>query len=73
MLGYNGSLTISRNYSIVTPFQFMSIVAGYMVSFLRYNERINYFCLVGAIAIVLGIVFIVVTKQAEKTAEVGKS
>ena len=51
----------------------MSIVAGYMVSFLRYNERINYFCLVGAIVIVLGIVFIVVTKQAEKTVEVGKN
>jgi uncharacterized membrane protein YecN with MAPEG domain len=37
MLGFNASLTITRHYGMVAPFQFASIVVGYFLSVLRYG------------------------------------
>ena len=34
---YITALTITKNYAMVTPFAFMGIVEGYLLSVLRYN------------------------------------
>ncbi len=58
MLGYNGALTVTNRYTIVTPFQFTAILVGYLVSIVRYDESVNIYCVLGAIAIALGVIFI---------------
>ena len=63
MFGFNGALTISHRYGLVAPFQFASIVVGYMVSLFRYNEKLNYFCMGGTIAIVIGVIFLLRNKN----------
>lgn len=62
MLGYNGALTITNRYAVVTPFQFTAIVMGYVVSIVRYGESVNIYCVVGAIAIALGVFFILMNR-----------
>lgn len=62
-LSYIGALLICHHYAMLTPFMFTSIVVGYLVSVLRYGEEVNLICLVGAFAIIIGIVFIVRSKE----------
>lgn len=57
LIGFAASLLMATNYALLTPFMFTSIIFGYLVSVLRYNEPVNIVCLLGAVAIVLGIVF----------------
>ena len=54
---------MSTNYGTLTPFIFTSIIFGYVVSVVRYGEDINMICVVGALAIVMGIVNIVRNKD----------
>jgi drug/metabolite transporter (DMT)-like permease len=58
MLGFNGALTISHRYGLVAPFQFAAIVVGYLVSVVRYGEALNWFCMGGTLAIVIGVIFL---------------
>jgi drug/metabolite transporter (DMT)-like permease len=62
-LCYIASLLICHDYGMLTPFMFTSIIWGYVVSVFRYGETINVVCLFGAVAIVVGIVFIVRCKD----------
>lgn len=64
MLGFNASLTITRHYGMVAPFQFASIVVGYFLSVLRYGESLNVFGVLGTFAICVGVVYIV--REREK-------
>ena len=57
---------MSKNLGIVTPFQFSNIILGYLVSVLRYDEKINVVCLMGGIAITLGVIFILKYKSPPK-------
>ena len=57
------SLTITKNYGMLTPFMFTNIIVGYLVSIFRYEEKVNGICLFGAVAIVIGVVFIVRNKD----------
>ena len=59
------ALLLTKNYGTLTPFMFTSIIFGYLVSIFRYGEDVNVICLIGAVAIVFGIVFNV--KNKEKT------
>ena len=59
------ALLLTKNYGTLTPFMFTSIIFGYLVSIFRYGEDVNVICLIGAVAIVVGIVFNV--KNKEKT------
>lgn len=59
MLSFNASLTITRQYGVVAPFQFASIVVGYFLSVVRYGEDINVFCVVGTLGICVGVLYIV--------------
>ena len=52
------ALLITKNYGVLTPFMFCSILVGYIISVVRYDEDINIICLVGAIAIMTGIIFV---------------
>jgi len=63
LLAFAAALLMSSNYALLTPFMFTSIIFGYVVSIVRYNEEVNFICLLGAIAIVLGIIFIVRNKS----------
>ena len=62
-LAYIGAILLWHNYAILTPFMFTSIIFGYLMSVFRYGESINVVCLLGSIAIVIGIVFIVRCKD----------
>jgi drug/metabolite transporter (DMT)-like permease len=57
------SLLLTRNYGMLTPFQFSTIIVGYLVSVLRYDEEVNILCATGAIAIIVGVIFIVKCKD----------
>ena len=57
------ALLTTNNYGVLTPFMFCSILVGYMISVVRYDEKINIICLVGAIAIMTGIVFVARCKE----------
>ena len=59
------ALLMTKKYGVVTPFQFTNIVVGYLLSIFRYGEPVNPLCLVGAVAIVLGVVCIVRSKEAK--------
>jgi drug/metabolite transporter (DMT)-like permease len=62
-LCFVGSLFLTHNYGMLTPFMFTSIIWGYLVSIFRYGEAVNLVCLTGSIAIVVGIVSIVRCKD----------
>ena len=57
------ALTLTPNYGMLTPFMFTSIIFGYLMSIFRYGESVNVICLIGAVAIAFGIVFIVRCKD----------
>ena len=61
-LAVNQSLLMTKNYGLVTPFMFSSIISGYMVSVIRYGEEMNVICLMGAVSIVLGVTFMIRSK-----------
>ena len=62
LLAFTYALLLTKNYGRLTPFMFTSILFSYMVSVLRYGEGINVICLMGAAAIVVGIVCLVRSK-----------
>lgn len=64
-LSYIASLLICHRYGMLTPFMFTSILVGYFFSVFRYGEEVNYICLGGAAFIVVGIVFIVRSREKE--------
>lgn len=51
---------------VVTTLVFSSTVLGYLISIVRYGEKINGVSLLGVIAIVVGIVGIVSNKSKPK-------
>ena len=63
LLAFAAALLMSHNYALLTPFMFTSIIFGYLVSVVRYGEQVNWVCLLGAVAIVVGIVFNVRNKK----------
>jgi drug/metabolite transporter (DMT)-like permease len=63
LLAYAEALLMTKNYALLTPFIFTSIIVGYVVSITRYGEEVNEVCLVGVITIVIGILFIVRNKE----------
>ena len=63
MFGFNGALTVSHRYGLVAPFQFAAIIVGYFVSLVRYDEEVNWFCVCGTIAIVIGVTFLLRNKD----------
>lgn len=62
-LAYIGALTLTKNLGVLTTLSFTSIILGYLISVLRYGEPINMVCTLGAVAIIVGIVFIVRCKD----------
>jgi drug/metabolite transporter (DMT)-like permease len=62
-LGINQALLMTNNYGLVTPFMFSSIISGYLVSVIRYGEEMNMVSLFGTISIVLGVTFIMRSKE----------
>ena len=63
---YTTALTITKNYAMVTPFMFIGIVLGYLLSVFRYHEDVSFLCLMGSLGIVVGIVAIVYCKDTAK-------
>ena len=60
------AMIMTKKLGMVTPFQFTNIVLGYLVSIFRYNESVDIICLIGGMAIILGVVFIVRYKDDDK-------
>ena len=48
---------MTKKLRMVTLFQFSNIILGYVVSIVRYGEDVNILCLIGGVAIFLGVVF----------------
>ena len=57
------AFVMTKKLGMVTPFQFSNIILGYVVSIVRYGEDVNIICLIGGIAIILGVIFIVLLKD----------
>ena len=51
------AMLLTKKYGMLIPFQFTSIIVAYGISVIRYDESINVVCLLGGMAIVLGVVF----------------
>ena len=62
---YFGALLITKNTGNLTMMIFVSVVVGYVVSILRYNEAINPICLFGTVLIVFGLARIVLKDKIE--------
>ena len=62
-LMFVGALLICHDYGMLTPFMFTSIIFGYLMSVIRYGQSVNVICLLGSVAIVFGIIFIVRCKD----------
>jgi drug/metabolite transporter (DMT)-like permease len=58
-LSYIGALVLTKNMGVITTLSFTTILMGFLISILRYGEKVNLIGVVGSIAIVVGIVFIV--------------
>ena len=69
MLAYNGAFLVTRHYTVVAPFHFTAIIVGYLVSIFRYGEEVNVFCVVGALAIVVGVICILLNKVSNPQKE----
>ena len=65
LLLFTYALFLTKNYGRLTPFMFFSIIFSYLVSILRYGENVNVICLIGAVAIVVGVVLLVRSKDQE--------
>ena len=59
------AFVMTKKLGMVTPFQFTNIILGYLVSILRYDESVNMICLIGGVAIVMGIIFIIRYKDED--------
>ena len=57
LIAFGSALLWTNKYGKLTPFMFVSIIFGYVVSVFRYGESVNVVCLLGTVAIVVGIVF----------------
>ena len=60
------AMVMAKKLAVVTPFQFSSIIVGYLVSIFRYEEKVNIICLIGGAAIMLGVIFILRYKDESK-------
>ena len=58
-----GAITITRNTGVLTMFMFVSVIVGYLISVLRYNEEINPICTIGSILIIIGLSKIVLKEK----------
>ncbi len=58
-LSYIGALILTKNMGMITTLSFTSIVMGFIISIVRYGERVNYVSAFGCMAIVIGITFLV--------------
>jgi hypothetical protein len=65
MLSFNASLTLTKHYGMVAPFQFASIIVGYFLSIFRYGEAINLVCVLGTMLICFGVVFMLRERERE--------
>jgi len=61
-LAVNQALLMTKNYGLVTPFMFSSIVAGYIISIVRYGEDANVICLAGNVGIIVGVTLLLRSK-----------
>jgi uncharacterized membrane protein len=61
-LSFNGALTLTKNFGLVTTLSFSSIIFGYLVSVVRYSEPVNPICTIGTLIIIVGIIFIIKLK-----------
>ena len=50
-----GSTIMTKNTGVLTMFQFVSVIYGYIVSVAKYNEPLNPFCIVGSFLILFGL------------------
>ena len=60
---YIEALQIIPNPGLATLFLCSSVVVGYMVSILKYNEEINSICLIGSLFIISGLVCALMGKE----------
>ena len=61
-LAVNQALLMTKNYGLVTPFMFSSIIAGYIISIVRYGEEANIICLAGNVGIIVGVTLLLRSK-----------
>ncbi len=57
-------IKISTNTGLTTICISSAVVVGYLISVLRYNESINYICLMGSLCIVAGLIVALTAKTA---------
>ena len=50
---------MTQNTGVLTMFVFVSVIEGYLVSVLKYNEQVNPICIMGAILMLYGLAKIV--------------
>ena len=62
-LSFIGALTLTKDYGVITTLSFTTIIVGYLVSIFRYNEQVNIIAVLGALVIVVGLVFLVNSKD----------
>ena len=57
---------MTKNTGVVTTFSFNSVIVGYLVSVIKYNEPINPVCIVGAGLILVGLLRILLKDKVEE-------
>ena len=60
------ALTINKNTGLVSICISSSVVVSYLISMFRYNEAINFICLLGSISLVIGLVVALSAKSDNK-------
>ena len=57
------SLNLSKNSGMLTLSVFLCIITSYLVSYFKYNEKVNILCVIGMSFIVFGLVKTVINKK----------
>lgn len=60
-----GAIKMTKNTGVVTTFSFTSVIVGYLVSVIKYNEPINPVCIMGGGLILFGLLRIVLKDKTE--------
>jgi drug/metabolite transporter (DMT)-like permease len=60
-----GAIKMTKNTGVVTTFSFNSVIVGYLVSVIKYNEPINPVCIIGAGLILFGLLRILLKDKTQ--------
>lgn len=60
---YIGAIGLTKHYGAITIVSFVSIIFGYCVSMIRYNESVNPICVFGSFCIIAGLISVIMCKE----------